>query len=85
MAYWIARRTRRLVPVGEIGLMPTPESQRICFGPPLSMSLLRNSSSFLTSGVPERHSMPMYTSSVFSRKMTMFMRSGFFTGDGTPL
>ena len=36
-------RTRRLVPVTDIGLMPTPESSRTCFLPPLSMSLLRNS------------------------------------------
>ena len=36
-------RTRRLVPVIEIGLMPTPESRRICFLPPFSMSLFRNS------------------------------------------
>src|SRR3990172_8113659 len=54
MAYSIARRTSRLVPKGEMGLMLTAESQRICFLLPASMSLFRNSSSFFTSGVPER-------------------------------
>src|SRR5512146_2866381 len=50
-AYWMALRTRRCVPVMEMGLMPMPESSRICFGPPLSISLLRNSMSLATSGV----------------------------------
>ena len=63
----MALRTSRLVPVMEMGLMPTPESIRICLGPPFSISLFRNSSSFFTSGVPCCHSMPAYTSSVFSR------------------
>src|SRR5216117_2235366 len=58
-AYLIARRTSRFVPVGEIGLMPTPESQRICFLPSFSMSLFKNSSSFFASGVPLFHSMPI--------------------------
>ena len=40
-AYSMARRTRRLVPVMEMGLMPMPESVRIFFLPPLSMSSLR--------------------------------------------
>ena len=39
----MARRTRRLVPVGEMGLMPMPESTRICFGPSFSISLFRKS------------------------------------------
>ena len=67
-----------------MGLMPTAESQRICFFAPFSISLFRNSSSFFASGVPERHSIPMYTSSVFSRKIVIFMRSGLRTGEGTP-
>src|SRR5207302_10077637 len=50
-AYLIARRTSLFVPVGEIGLRPTPESQRICFLPSFSISLFKNSSSFFTSGV----------------------------------
>ena len=53
-----AIRTRRLVPVTEIGLMLTPESRRICFLPPLSMSLLRNSIRRAQSAVPCSHSMP---------------------------
>ncbi len=84
IAYWIARRTSRFVPVGEIGLMPTPESSRICFDAPFIISLFRKSISFFTSGVPDFHSMPAYTSSVFSRKITTFIRSGCFTGEGTP-
>ncbi len=40
--------------------------------------------SFFTSGVPDFHSIPTYTSSVFSRKITTFMRSGCSTGEGTP-
>src|SRR6266403_970109 len=48
-AYLMARRTSRFVPVGEIGLIPTPESQRICFFPSFNISLLRNSSSFFAS------------------------------------
>src|SRR5229473_94056 len=53
-AYLIARRTSRFVPVGEIGLIPTPESQRICFLPSFSISLFRNSKSFFASrpGLP---------------------------------
>src|SRR2546429_866943 len=83
-AYLMARRTRRLVPVGEIGLIPTPESQRICFFPSFSISLFKNSSSFFTSGVPDFHSIPMYTSSVFSRKIMTSIFSGARTGEGTP-
>src|SRR5436309_7970616 len=82
-AYLMARRTRRLVPVGEIGLIPTPESQRICFFPSFSISLFKNSSSFFTSGVPDFHSIPMYTSFLFFRKI---MTSNFYvarTGEGT--
>ena len=50
MACWMARRTRRLVPKGEMGLMVMPESVRICLGPPPSISLFRNSISFLHFG-----------------------------------
>ena len=82
----MAMRTRRLVPVIEIGLMPMPESSRIFFlALVASITLLMKSMSFLHSGVPSRHSIPEYTSSVFSRKITMFIRSGCFTGDGMPL
>src|SRR6201998_210741 len=80
----MARRTKRFVPVGEIGLMPTPESQRICFFPAASISLFRNFSSFFASGVPDLHSIPIYTSSVFSRKITTSIFSGSRTGEGTP-
>src|SRR6266850_4308409 len=37
-AYLIARRTSRFVPVGEIVLIPTPDSQRICFFPSFNFS-----------------------------------------------
>jgi len=40
--------------------------------------------SFLASGVWAAYSMPAYTSSVFSRKMTMFTRSGCLTGVSRP-
>ena len=39
---------------------------------------------FSACGVPFAHSMPAYTSSVFSRKMMTFIRSGCVTGDGVP-
>src|SRR6266852_2710265 len=84
-AYLMARRTSRFVPVGEIGLIPTPESQRICFFPSFNISLLRNSSSFFASGDPDFHSIPIYTSSVFSRKINTFIFSGSRTGEGTPV
>src|SRR5271157_683706 len=84
-AYFTARRINLFVPVGEIGLIPTPESQRICFFPSFNISLFRKSSNFFTSGVPLFHSMPMYTSSVFSRKITTSIFSGSRTGAGTPV
>src|SRR5258708_38883610 len=60
--------------------MPTPESQRICFLVSFSMSLFKNSSSFFASSEPDFHSIPMYTSSVFSRKMHTFIFSGARAG-----
>src|SRR5207253_419912 len=40
------------------GLIPPPDSRRICFLPPLSISLFRNSINLAASGVPCSHSMP---------------------------
>ncbi len=58
---------------------------RTCFFPPASISLFKNSSSRFASGVPLFHSIPMYTSSVFSRKITTSIFSGSRTGEGTPV
>ncbi len=41
--------------------------------------------SFFAFSEPAGHSMPAYTSSVFSRKITMSTFSGSLTGEGTPL
>ena len=48
-AYWMAARMRRFDPMGEIGLMPMPESSRM--GQPISVR--RYSASFSASGVPD--------------------------------
>jgi len=69
------------VPNSEIGLMPMPESGRMR----LPSSRERKSMSFSACGVPFAHSMPAYTSSVFSRKITTFIFSGCVTGEGVPL
>ncbi len=68
------------MPVSEIGLMPMPESGAIRF--PISLAM--NSMTRSACGVPLAHSMPAYTSSVFSRKMTTFISSGWVTGAGVP-
>ncbi len=47
-------RTRRLLPVSDIGLMPIPESGRTR----LPISLARNSMIFSACGVPFAHSIP---------------------------
>ena len=44
-----------------------------------------NPMSFPASTDPRGHSIPAYTSSVFSRKITTFTFSGSRTGDGVPL
>ena len=60
--------------------MPMPESG----ARRLPISRDRNSMIFSACGVPLAYSMPAYTSSVFSRKMTTFIFSGCVTGDGVP-
>ena len=57
-AYLIAMRTRRLVPVIEIGLMPMPESSRMRLLVPASILLLMKSISSFACAVPCFHSMP---------------------------
>jgi len=76
----MAARTRRLVPVSEIGLIPMPVSSEMS-QPNSSFSMARR---VAASAVPASTSLPEYTSSVFSRKITMSTFSGAFTGDGTP-
>jgi hypothetical protein len=71
---------RRFEPNSDIGLMPMPESGRIRF----PISLDRNSMTRSACGVPRAHSIPAYTSSVFSRKITTSMSSGRLTGEGMP-
>ena len=75
----MAMRTRRRVPVMEIGLMPIPESGRTRLP-----SDARNSMRRRTASEPCSHSIPEYTSSVFSRKITTSICSGFRTGEGVP-
>jgi hypothetical protein len=50
----------------------------------LAHLLARKPASFSASGVPARNSMPEYTSSVFSRKITMSSFCGSLTGAPTP-
>ncbi len=76
----MAARTSRWLPVLLTGFRPSPLSGRI-FQPKLCR---QNSASLAASGLPSASSSPAYTSSVFSRKITMFTRSGCFTGLGTP-
>ena len=54
----MAMRTRRLVPVMEIGLMPMPESSRTRLLVPASILVLMKSISSFACGVPCFHSMP---------------------------
>ena len=49
------------------------------------ISSTRKRRTFSASSVPEAQSIPVYTSSVFSPKITTFSFSGAFMGDGTPL
>src|SRR3989304_4476780 len=80
----MAARISRSDPCWEIGLIPIAEGsgKRICFTP---ISRRRKSITLRASGLPAPHSMPEYTSSVFSRKITMSTFSGCFTGEGAPL
>src|SRR2546426_3445796 len=80
IAYRIAFRIRRFEPVSLTGLTPIPLSARTRTW----NSVSRISISRRASGVPFSHSIPAYTSSVPSRKMTMSRRSGCVTGLGTP-
>ena len=80
IAYWIAMRTSRFEPKAEIGLMPMPAPSKN-FAP---ISLRRKLATFSFSGVPDLYSMPAYTSSVFSRKITTSTLPGVFSGEGTP-
>ena len=83
MAYSMALRTSRLEPNSDIGLMPMAEASRILEVVRRSIEL-RNSMTLFASADPAGHSMPAYTSSVFSRKMTMSTFCGSRTGEGTP-
>ncbi len=79
----MASRTSRLVPNSVIGLipMPTGPSWMVSSKPIWSSTNARTCSA---PSVPASHSMPAYTSSVFSRNVTMSICSGFFIGEGTP-
>ena len=77
----MAALIRRFEPVSDTGLRPMPESGLMS----QPNSSWQNWMSRPTSGLPSASSRPAYTSSVFSRKITMSTRSGCFTGDGTPL
>ena len=77
----MAARTRRLVPVSEIGLIPMPLSSADL---PAELRLEELDAGVGRLGVPASTSLPAYTSSVFSRKITMSTFSGGFTGEGTP-
>src|SRR6267143_329766 len=80
IAYRMALRTRRLEPVSLIGFIPIPLSGRRWVLNSFSrISIIRRAS-----GDPSSHSIPAYTSSVPSRKMTMSSRSGWVTGLGMP-
>jgi hypothetical protein len=61
-------------------LIPIPESSRTF----LPSSRSRNPISLRASGDPFSNSIPAYTSSVFSRKITTSSFPGSFTGEGTP-
>ena len=69
------------MPKGLIGLIPMPAASRMLVTPISSIMKRRNRSA---SSDPEAHSIPAYTSSVFSRKMTTSSLSGSFMGEGTP-
>ena len=79
----MALRIRRFDPNSEIGLMPMAEPGRIFAAARRSM-VLSASISALAPAEPAAHSIPAYTSSVFSRKITMFTSCGLLTGEGTP-
>ena len=59
----MAAATCLFVPNGLIGLIPIPLSSRM----EAPISSTRNALTRRASAVPEAHSMPAYTSSVFSR------------------
>ena len=80
----MAMRTMRCVARRLTGFTPIPESARIRLPVPASISSFRKRSTFFASSLPFFHSIPAYTSSVFSRKITMLTCSGLRTGDGTP-
>ena len=80
IAYRIALRTRRFEPVSLIGLTPIPLSARTRVWNSFSrISIMR-----IASADPFSHSIPAYTSSVPSRKITTSTRSGCVTGLGIP-
>ena len=80
IAYRTALRTRRLEPVSLIGFTPIPLSgRRRVLNSFSRISIIRRAS-----GEPSSHSMPAYTSSVPSRKITRSSRSGWVTGLGMP-
>ena len=54
----MARRTSRFVAMGDIGLMPTPESSRMRFLSFFSITLFRKSINIFAAGVPDLHSIP---------------------------
>ncbi len=73
-------RISRLLPSGLIGLMPIPAEAGTLY--PIS---LRSAMKRLALSLPLLNSMPQYTSSVFSRKITMSTLSARLFGASTPL
>ena len=83
IAYLIAALTILPVPSELIGLIPIPEvSGNLILSTPISFC--KNCITFPTSGVPASHSIPAYTSSLFSLKMIMSTAPGSLTGLGVP-
>ena len=73
------------MPVGDMGLMPTPESSRIFFGVPFSISLFRKSMSFFTSGVPDApFDSRVHVFGIFAEDHHVHAL-GICTGEGTPV
>ena len=82
-AYCNAALTILAVPSREIGFMPIPEvSGNLILSTPISFC--RKSINFLTPSVPASHSIPAYTSSLFSLKIIISTSCGALTGDGVP-
>ena len=83
----LTRAKDRLVISGswpDDGAPPEPERAGCHLDLLRHLSDFMNSSNATASGVPDSSSSPAYTSSVFSRKITMSTSSGCLTGEGTP-